>query len=561
MWFFFSTSVEIFWIGFEDPQSGMSHYEVCIGTKPYDCDVVPKISYLISTKHIINGLSLPQNRNMYATVTGYNRVNKSISVSSSHFKVDISPPQLLIKPNFLTNYSSRHNIAIQWERSVLKINWKFVDFESPIVRQIVNLNTHHEGHTPIEHMELGNQNELTINLDSHNWLQNGDTYQAIITSCNAADLCTTAESDDLLVDSTPPYLGGFKYPLTWQNYVDDNENVVSSVNLSWYGFYDQESGIRCFYVGVGKSFTGNELSNGLVEVTSDNNMLTEYNASFTLNEPLFGDEKIVISIMAENEAGLLSPLARLTVVSLTTTPLSNIKNSTGIFEIEKHSCDIHFCDKVCTCAVVDKPCTDVDTNLSCYDFTGNSENLHNISLLVYGGTVNAPTNITTSSSCLSAHWYVVSGGLNIKRYEWSIGVKGMPYGEGVFDLMQENPWVDNEKIDSFVHCLPFNRSLIHGTEYVIYVKAWVDIDTYLIFKSWPVMIDHTPPAIRTGRYLKDSDKNGVRDFDIIYWKDNMTAVWSGVFQEPQGHIIYYTIGLGTMPGGNIVSFFIFHLHL
>ena len=542
----------MFWTGFEDPQSGIDHFEACIGTIPGDCDVTPQFSCLLSSSHIKTGLSMPVNSNLFVTVTGYNKNNVGVSTSSKPFIADISAPQNIIKPTFMTNFTSYSTNFAQWEKSILRIIWKFSDSESPVVRHIVTLVTHHEGHTPIESIELGQETKLTINLDSKSWLHSGDTYKALVTACNAAGLCSTSESDDLLIDSTPPHLGGFKPPLTWQTAIDQFKQEMSNVNLTWYGFHDQESGIKAFYIGLGRTYTDTGLSNGLVEIKTTIHA-NVYNASIMLNGSLKSDDKVVASIYAENNAGIKSPIARVTLIALASTPTNVQGIASGILEIEKHSCDIHFCNKDCTCAVVGKVCTEVMTNASCSPAPTLPDKPLNVSIYVFGGMADEPKHMTASSACLAGHWRVAKGSSEIKRFEWSLGIANEEYGEGIFDLITERPWMDVGKLKNGLHCLPVNRSLIHGDDYVVYVRAWVDFDTYLVFQSLPIKVDQTPPAVRKGRFVIDSDISCNADYDFIDWSNRMSACWNGVFHEPQGMIIYYETGLGTAPGGRYLT--------
>ena len=542
----FSSSLEIFWTGFEDPQSGLDHYEACIGTRPDTCDVAPVFNCLLSSSYIKTGLNMPLNTNLYITVTGYNKVNLTVSKTSNYFAVDSTPPKVLINPKFVSNSSNPESTLVQSEKSTINLIWKFSDSESPITRHIVTLATHHEGHTPLEHVEFGQIDQLTIDLDGKNWLHNGDTYKAIVTACNAAGLCTTAESDDLLIDSTPPHMGGFETPLTWRSFLNEDNQIASEVNLTWHGFYDHESGIKRFYVGLGSTFTGNEFSNGLVEIET-NGTTNEYSKPFIVRD-ILSDDGVVVSIVAENNAGLMSSFARVTLLALYLTPPVPTESAYGIFEIEKHSCDIHFCNKDCTCAVVGKGCTEVETNMTCNDVSALSDNAFSVSVTVYSGLEDNPQHITASSACISAHWTVEEGQSRIKRFEWTPGIKDEPYGEGIFDLVSENPWMDVGLFQYGIFCLPINRSLVHDTEYIIYVKTWITMESYQVFQSPPVLIDQTPPAIRKGEVLKDSDDKCDSDYDIIDWTDRMSACWTGVFYEAQGNIVHYIVGLGTSPG-------------
>ena len=546
----------LYWTGFEDPQSGMDRIEACVGTAADICDVVPKIDCLHTTSHIQGGLDLPTGKELFAVVTGYNKNNQSTTKASKHFIVDITPPDIDVLPTVDTSTTGFSHTKGQWEKSVLKLKWSFTDAESPITRHVVTLKTHHEGHTPVEHMEFGKENEVTITLDSDNWLHIGDTYSLIVTACNDAGLCTTAESNaTLVVDSTPPHVGGFLSEMTWQNEVNYQGDTTSVINATWYGFSDYESGIIKYHLGVGRTFTGNELTNGLLEIDGDSRK-SEQSELIYLNVALTPGDKIIVSILAENGVGLMSPIAKVTLIvnALITSPSGD---DIGTLEIEEHSCDIHFCNKDCTCAAVDKTCYQTDTNMTCKAITETENNAYDVGVRVFSGTPGNHQRITTSSSCIAVYWSVDKGEDDIKRFEWTVGLKDEVYGEGIFDLSKESPWMDVGKFKHSVHCLHVGQTLLHGFEYVVYLRVWVDVDTYLVYESDPLLVDNTPPAIRKGEFVKDSDDACLADYDTIDWDDKITACWDSVFYDTQSDISHYLVSLGTKPGG-MYRFRLFH---
>ncbi|KAH3708715.1 hypothetical protein DPMN_068174 [Dreissena polymorpha] len=467
----------------------------------------------------------------------------NVSKASDIFLIDDTPPVVVKAPKFLLKYNSANCKLSQWEKSILRVKWEFKDDFSPIVRHEISLKTHHEGHTPVESLVLGSERHVTVSLNGKNWLNDGDKYYAIVTSCNAAGLCSSERTSDLLIDSTPPHLGGFKQPLTWTNYIDTLGNKVTNLSLTWYGFHDQESGIENYYVTVSRSYSFHELSSGVIRIKNTNRSET-IQTSFVLTESVFPDESIILSIWAQNNVGLNSSIARVTVNVLSATS----RNEIGILEIEKHSCDIHFCNKDCTCAVIDRPCVEVSTNVTCSDISHTDAQNQNLPTFdVYGGLPHEILNVSASSACLSGHWSRTNGGSteNIHRFEWSIGVHGHAVGEGVFHLKLENPWNDVGLRLEFIHCLPVNRSLVHEERYVVYVRAWYSERTYTVFKSSPIMIDQTPPNVRRGRFIREG--NCLEDLDFIDWTKNIMACWDGVFTEQQSFIDHFSVSLGTSP--------------
>jgi len=370
---------------------------------------------------------------------------------------------------------------------------------------------------------------------------------AIVTSCNAAGLCTTDRTDDLIVDSTPPHMGGLQshIPNTWNNFLDSTNKTLSNIHLTWYGFYDQESEIEKYFITVSRTYYMQELS-GSVYVVNHNLTSPTQNVNMTLSESLKRDEVIIVSIWAQNHVGLNSSISKTTLLTLSNSLVSPLES--GSFEIQKHSCDIHSCNKDCTCAVVGKPCVGVKDNTTCSEI--NITNSDNHTFDVSGGLLHQNVTVTASSACLAGHWNMLPT-LNdtVQRYEWSLGVQNHVVGEGIFDLSSESPWNDVGLTQQFVYCLPTNKSLVHNEDYVIYIRVWYDSTSFSVLTSPPIRVDHTPPSIQRGRYIIEGQLACSQDFDFIDWTDSISACWANVFSEQESKIIYYSVGLGTSPNG------------
>ncbi|KAL4219902.1 hypothetical protein ACF0H5_020314 [Mactra antiquata] len=543
------TSINIQWVGFSDPQSNIDHYETCIGTLPQQCNIKPFTTCMLQSHMVMTNLQLEESKGYYVTVKATNRAGMNITSTSDEFKIDDTPPVLIAKPYFVEQFSLKTN-NIQYEKSIIYIKWHFEDKESGITSHLVTLKTHHEGHSPIEYVHVGDVKELTITLDKENWLSNGDTYFVVVSSCNAAGLCTTAHSENILIDSTPPHQGGLKPPMHWQNFLNSKGQKRCNVSLTWYGFYDAESKVDKYYLTVSKTYSGQELSGGIVMHTANHTAnTTDQTTSLILDDYLNDGDKIILTVWAQNMAGLNSTVARVTVFTIPMTK-GAVADNNGILEIERHSCDVHFCNGDCTCAVVGKPCLQTTVNTSCTNITqsdfSNSTSLP--AIRVFGGLLSQPVNITGSSACLTGHWNASGGDDAIHRYEWSIGLTGQPVGKGVFDH-NEIPWKDIGKLNQVVYC-KLQSGLEHDTDYSVYVKAWFSKSSYSISESPPIHTDHSSPHIGKGKTIKDSDTYCRKDYDIIDWMDTMTACWTGVFSEQQGEITHYSVSLGSTLNGS-----------
>ena len=514
------------------------------------CNHVERFNALLHSNIIKSNLSLPVKSELFATVWAYNNVGMNVSDSSNGFFIDNSPPVVRKPPtlNFDSTSTKRH--SGQWDRSVLNIEWEFVDQESPITSHIISLHTHHDGHCPFEHIYIGAEQHFTINLEGEHWLNNGDRYVAEVTACNAAGLCTTNKTEDLLVDSTPPHMGGLQshIPNTWSNFVDSNNTTLSLVNLTWYGFYDKESTVDKYFIVVSRSYYFDDLSGGIVVVGQNHSSATQ-NAVIFLQEELIPDDVIIVSIWAENSVGLNSSVSKTTLLTLSKTHSQLLPEGNGMFVIQKHSCDIHSCNKDCTCNVVGKPCVGMNAiRTSCNEIRFNSSREETYT--VHGGLVHNKISVTASSACLSGHWYSSDdSNITVLRYEWSLGFYNGIVGEGIFDLKYESPWNDIGLRQQFAYCLPTNKSLIHNEDYTVYARVWYDSSTYTVFTSPPIKIDQTAPFVRRGRYIIEGSSDCTRDLDFINWTDSISACWTNVFSEQQSWIVYYYVGFGTSPNG------------
>jgi hypothetical protein len=91
----FGSKVDISWMGFEDPESGITKYQVCLGTAPGRCDasatVVAGTSQHTIELAVNNGL---HNTELFATVVAFNGGFKTMSVNATGiaFLVDLTPP-------------------------------------------------------------------------------------------------------------------------------------------------------------------------------------------------------------------------------------------------------------------------------------------------------------------------------------------------------------------------------------------------------------------------------------------------------------------------------------
>ncbi|XP_052788806.1 uncharacterized protein LOC128223569 [Mya arenaria] len=517
-------SVTVQWVGFQDPESGLDHFDICIGDSPSNCKYLPYKHCQLRNSIVLTGLSLPENINLFVTVRAFNKAKIFTNQTSDYFRIDTTAPVIFERPQIRHDMSGVSSNNGQWERSLLKLKWKFEDKQSPIVSHILTLKTHHDGHTPVEYLHVGNIDKLTISLHENDLLNNGDKYFVTVTGCNLADLCTEAISENITVDSSPPHVGGFKPPLNWNTFKKNGGEMLSNVTLTWYGFIDPESEIESYFITLSRTYSGNELSNETIVVTASNQH-SEMNTSITLVETIKPDDIVIISIWAMNKIGLNSSVSRTSVLALSgSSRHGNI--STGRLELVKHSCDVHFCNSDCTCAVFGKPCTMKKDNITC-----NSMNVSEIAnelptLRVVAGLTETHEGTTASSNCLSGNWNIISGNESaFERYEWSAGLTNQPIGEGSDVYGLTNVGVNTQ--------ITFNTSsLLHGTRYYCTVSSYNILGLHTTGNSDGFMIDIDIPiqgtVFNTRSFSNRHFQSSTTEFEISWYgfTDHLSGIRS-----------------------------------
>ncbi|CAG2202818.1 unnamed protein product [Mytilus edulis] len=428
-----NSSLHATWIGFEDPQSGIDHFEVCIGTVPLLCDIMNRWNVSLSSAFVKSQLELRNDLPMYVTVRACNKVKLCVERSSPSFIIDDTPPVLLTKPHIESDF--RQIIS---DPSFFKILWRFEDDRSPIVRTTIAIQSMLDTHIPMSDTVISNEIVFTVKLVKDNQLRLGDIYVIKVTACNAALLCSTAYSEEVLLDYSPPQIGGFMPLLGWEVIFGTSNSI--RFNLTWYGFSDVESKIKAYYISIGYDYSGIDIVGAYkVKPTHQDEgrmQHTTINIDNIKNLP----EKLVFTIWAENYAGILSSQSKITtdVVSF------NRNHTKGNLVIQKHSCVAEYCNNDCTCAVVGHKCK-ADSQQKCL---GKFENNDKSSIRVRMIVPNTDISIVGSSSCLRSEW---TDNLNVTiwRFEYTFGIQDSE-ADSVLSCWDGVFYDDESGIESFM---------------------------------------------------------------------------------------------------------------
>ncbi|XP_061182901.1 uncharacterized protein LOC133191190 [Saccostrea echinata] len=519
-------------VDFIDAESGILQYFVCLGSKKFLCDVKPWKNCRNETSILLFNLNMPLNQSIYAVVKAENKAGLASSASSDEFFVDVTPPIVLFPPNVIKSNS----LVELYDSSLLRIQWKFKDNESPLSKGLISLQTNHNSKTYLDDIVFYGDETRTIPLDTSKWLSSGDKYKIVVTSCNAARLCTSSESDEIIIDSTPPFVGHILDNAVWSN---NDLNVM----LKWKDFVDPETQVVAYYLHLSETLYGREISGHTIKVAHDGDVHEEQKVTLNISRKLVQNEKIMLSLSAQNNVGLNSTARHVTFLVLPT----NNNMSHGRLLLEKHSCDSLSCTNDCTCSAIGKKCSNNIAGMQCKELNFTMKPFPN----VISDGLQLQHAYTLSTRCLSAHWNSTND--MIVRYEWSVGVKGFPIGYGVFNLHKENPWKDIGLETQFVYCLPPGKQFKHMHSYVIFLRSWITDTDYVMSESKPVTIDTSPPKINRGKAVLDSLDNCATHSHSGKTFHNLTTCWDGVFSDQQSGIKNYNVFVGTVPGGHDVS--------
>ncbi|XP_076106390.1 uncharacterized protein LOC143075038 [Mytilus galloprovincialis] len=532
-----NSSLHATWIGFEDPQSGIDHFTVCIGTTPLLCDITDRWNVSLSSSFVKTQLELKDDVPMFVTVKACNKVELCVKRSSQSFIIDDTAPVLINRP-FIESVNGNQSsiLQIMSDPSFFKLRWKFVDDRSPIVRTTISIHSKLDSHIPMADTVISNENTFTVQLLKDNKLRLGDVYEVKVTACNAALLCSTSYSSDVLLDYSPPRVGGFMPPLNWEVM----SGITNSIrfNLTWYGFSDVESEIRSYYISIGYDYSSTDIIGAYKVKPNQQDPGAMQRTTIDIDSTIKLREKLVFTIWAENYAGLLSSQSKIT----TDVTSFNRNYTKGNLVIQKHSCVAEYCNNDCTCAVVGHKCKTDSQSMCNSKPDNNDESSDRVRIIV----PNTDIGISGSSSCLKSEW---TDNLNetIWRFEYTFGIQNEKPGTGIFDIANENPWRDVGKETEAIFCLSPQKKLSHQTSYVAYVKAWYSFTSNKIFQSEPVQVDHTPPDIHKRYFIIDSISNCEEDADYILSTHSVLSCWDGVFYDDESGIMNLMVSLGTSP--------------
>ncbi|KAK3092476.1 hypothetical protein FSP39_003379 [Pinctada imbricata] len=299
-----TASKSCYWGNFSDPESGITKYDVAIFLNN---ELEKSFDISLNSDFLDHSVKLNHEDAVKFSITATNGAGSTTVVSSDGFKVDHTPPEMILLS--VTNSSSKY----QTYRDRLELQWQFRDRESYIkeYRYFIYEEKHGsksrfwpvlESYGILEPYVQGGKENILLSTP----LQNGGKYSLHVTAINNAGLSTAYESENVIVDSTSPVM-----TLVHIGLLNEDENInedgqvehsdPGGITVSWNGF-DQESKISSFYVAVGTSPGDTSVTGQYIT------MLTEQTSYIKVPLEIYSDSHKVyyVSVKSKNRAGLFS---------------------------------------------------------------------------------------------------------------------------------------------------------------------------------------------------------------------------------------------------------------
>ncbi|CAH1249044.1 SCARF2 [Branchiostoma lanceolatum] len=287
-------SISVSWSDvFVDKDSGVTSFYWAVGSAPGVDDVVrlqPAENAMVEDSAI--DPPLLEGHTYYVTTMAENGAGLVSTAISHGYVAETSPPEVGFvydgpptdPPNDLDYQTDKTTISAHWggfhdpHTDIISYKWRVGT--CPLCRDV------------LEEVDLGIKSDMSA---SNLPLVSGFTYYVTVTACNAAQLCTTASSDGVLIDDTPPIAG-----TVYDGAADMDLQYQPSVNLlraSWFGFHDAHSQLSHYEWRAGTSPGGSD-------ILSPSQLHLAETALVTMTTPMPADTKIYVTVKAYNKAGL-----------------------------------------------------------------------------------------------------------------------------------------------------------------------------------------------------------------------------------------------------------------
>ena len=186
----------------EDRDSGLRQVFVGLGTQPGLQDIAAyRLVLPYQNSYNFDGLNLTKGLTYFSTVKCINNVGLQYSMSSDGVSIDSTPPVLRYVGIGERPYRDSPYVGLG---SLVKANWKFMDFESTVARYMVSIHDVKNNARILGPWTFsGNQTSENLRL-TNNDLRHKQKYVLSVTAFNGAGLSSRAVGNSFLVDGTSP---------------------------------------------------------------------------------------------------------------------------------------------------------------------------------------------------------------------------------------------------------------------------------------------------------------------------------------------------------------------
>ncbi|XP_062587091.1 uncharacterized protein LOC134248703, partial [Saccostrea cucullata] len=172
------------------------------------------------------------------------------------------------------------------------IFWEgFYDPHSSIKEFFVTVGTCHRCDDVIKRQSVGLVTEMTVDYVHFG---SGLTYYTSVTACNTAEFCTSAYSDGVIMDNSPPNVG----VVTDGTSANDIEyqSIRNWIGAKWHSFTDPQSGISHYVWWAGTTPGGNDI------LPAKEVHLVEESTVYNFSQELPLSKRIFVTVRAYNKA-------------------------------------------------------------------------------------------------------------------------------------------------------------------------------------------------------------------------------------------------------------------
>ncbi|EDO42273.1 predicted protein [Nematostella vectensis] len=296
------------WGGFEDPESGMHHYEVaaCMANSPQQC-ITSFINVGLDTSLNNDGLDLKPGITYILVVRAFNKVIMYSEATSNLFMLADQPP---IPGNVFDGDKIGRDISIQSSTSTMTANWQpFTDSTSRIAMyqvcvgdkpSLCNIAPFRTVHSALQAAVSGLS------------LAHKKTYYVTVQATNEAGYTETATSNGVTIDATPP-VGG----IVRDGLLADDINFQASdsfIAANWDAFTDPETGVDRYIWCAGTM-------RGSCDVIGERVVRDRTAVNIQISPPLSSGIPVYVTVSAVNGAGARTSLHSDGVTIDTTPPV------------------------------------------------------------------------------------------------------------------------------------------------------------------------------------------------------------------------------------------------